>query len=89
MAPGAAQAHGDAEWIRRSQRFSYCCGPNDCFRLAPNAVAMSSSGYVVLWNGALTVIPYQRTLPSENEDFWLCEDPRRAVRCFFAPRLGS
>ncbi len=89
LSASVAAAHGDAEWIRRSQRFSFCCGPNDCHRVPASTVGMNGLGYVVLWRGEITVIPFQRTLPSDNEDFWLCEDPRRTVRCFFAPPLGS
>lgn len=89
LSASSVVAHGDAEWIERSKRFSFCCGPNDCHRVPATTVRMNGAGYVLLWRGASTVIPFERALPSENEHFWLCEDPRQIVRCFFAPPLGS
>ena len=89
LSASSVVAHDDAAWIQRSKRFSFCCGPNDCHRVPAATVRMNRLGYVLLWRGASTVIPFEHAYPSENEHFWLCEDPRQIVRCFFAPPLGS
>ena len=85
-----ALAHDDYDWIRRRGHLSAdgkpCCGKEDCTALAPEQVKQTPDGYSLLEFGL--VVPYRRTLASEDGKFWLCMTSITKVRCFFAPPPG-
>lgn len=91
-----AHAHGDAGWIMRSQVFGWCCSERDCHELPNETVARLPNGWRVLWRGKAYDFVDDRTLPSIDDHFWLCENSvtgapreRDGQPCFFAPRNSA
>ena len=65
-----------------------CCGPNDCFAIEPDDVAVTPSGYV-LKTYKNERVPFSEGTPSEDKKYWRCQKPDGSRRCFFAPIGGS
>ncbi len=87
-----AFAHGEYSWImdggyRSPVSKEWCCGPNDCFKIAPEKVHTNAVGYVL--DELNETVPYSETLVSQDGRFWRCRRPDGSRRCFFAPPQGS
>jgi hypothetical protein len=81
-----AFAHGDAEWIMENPATKYCCGPNDCARLAAGAVTADGDGWI--FEGRRFAPGDRNVHQSRDADFWACRYPGGDVRCFFYPPPG-
>lgn len=81
-------AHGDAEWIEKSTKFSYCCGKNDCEKAPKGAVARVQGGYMIVETGQFFPYGNENLWPSKDDDFWWCRPSAPLVKCLFEP-LGN
>lgn len=95
FAPLLARAHGDAEWIRRGEYYTFdkprrhCWGISDCHRLERDEVMAFGDRFK---SGSLRLNlyaewPAAKTYVSEDENYWVCFTNERP-HCFFAPAGG-
>lgn len=88
LAPLAAAAHGDAEWIRQGGYLdgdgNRCCGPQDCHPAPPGAILRTADG----WTTPATGRRWRRGEAGlyQSEDFspWWCVR-EGVIYCIFVP----
>lgn len=71
-------------WVKSS-----CCGVAHAHMLQPASVHARPDGWHI--DGLLTVVPFDKTLPSEDGSFWAFYPigaPKPPIYCFFAPLEG-
>jgi len=66
----------------------HCCGPQDCHEIDKDRVRYAAGLYVVD-GGAWVWAETRGVYPSINANYWACTLPDGAIRCFFAPVMGS
>ena len=88
-----AEAHGDADWIRKMQLG--CCGPTDCARVPDGTWIRLGSGYVHTVTGEF--IADTNAKASVDEHYWECRAGNGKIRpviakeggmCLFVPAIG-